>query len=502
MKNKVYTENKRIFLLYSGIFLILTLLLFSPRLFVGGDNAQYIALAESIVSGKGYRTVYLPDEPPNTHFPPGFPLLLCLPYVIFGKNILIFKFVVFCISVGALYFLYAIARYLYEGKTKFIMAFFLSLPIIVVYSHRVLSEMPYLFFTLGALYFFYMAEEKNPVMYYLSFGMATFAVFIRTTGMILIISMAIMLLLKKRFKYLFILLIVFGIAYIPWHMRNAALSASDTYFDQLFARDVFDQSSGKIGAIDFIRRIGENFDVYAFGFIPKTLLPILQSKVLFGIAGGFFVGLILLGFTISSRKFSVLDIYLIGGVAIILSWPRIWASERFLLPILPIMVFYVFTALFWISRKVKFKYLMITVVGILILLNSFAMGRAARDMIRTNIHYFKGQKYAGYDAIWHQYFALLNWIKHNIPPGRVIMARKPEFVYLISGHKSVIIPHTADHYEMMDAILQCDYVIFDAFYDEKTQEHLLTPVIKREQNKFKLVGQTPEPTFFLLQVVK
>lgn len=502
MENRAYTENKRIFLLYLGIFIVLTLLLFSPRLFVGGDNAQYIALAESIISGKGYRTMYLPDEPPNTHFPPGFPLLLCIPHAIFGKNIMVFKLVVFCISAGALYFLYAIARYLYHGKTKFIMAFFLSLPIIVVYSNRVLSEMPYLFFTLGALYFFYMAEEKNPAMYYLSFGMATFAVFIRTTGLILIISMVITLLLKKRFKYLFMLLIMFGITYIPWHMRNAALGTPNTYFDQLFARDVFDPSLGKISTSDFIRRIGENFDVYAFGFIPKTLLSILQSRVLLCIAGVFFVGLILFGFIISSRKFSVFDIYLIGGSVIILSWPRIWASERFLLPVLPIMVFYVFTALFWISRKVKFKYFMIAVVGILIILNSFAMGRCARDMIAINVRFFKGNKYAGYEPVWHQYFALLHWIKHNIPPGRVIMARKPEFVYLISNHKSIIIPHTVDHYEMMDAILQCDYVIFDAFYDELTQEHLLTPIIKREADMFKLVGQTPKPTFFLLQVVK
>jgi len=502
MKKKAQTENKKIFFLYLGIFVLLTVLLFSPRLFVGGDNAQYIALAESLISGKGYRTLYLPEEPPNTHFPPGFSLLLSIPYLVFGKNILIFKLFVFCISIGTLFFLYTISRHLYQGKTKFIMAFLLSMPIFIVYNHRILSEMPYLCFTLGALYFFYMAEEKHAAYYYLSFGLAIFAVFIRTTGIVLIISMIIILLLKKRFKYLVILLIMFGITYVPWHMRNAAIGASDTYFDQLFARDVFDPSAGSIGAGDFIHRIGSNFMVYSFGFIPKTMLPLLHSRLLLGIAGAIFVGLILSGFIISSRKFSVLDIYLMGVVAIILSWPRIWASERFLLPVLPIMIFYVFTALFWISRKVKFRYFMIVFVGLLIALNSYAMGRCAHDMITINTRYLRGDKYAGYESTWHQYFALLYWIDHNIPPGRVIMSRKPEFVYLISGHKAIIFPHTRNHYELINAVLQCDYVIFDAFYDKNTQEHLLTPVIKREPDRFKMIGQTPEPTFYLLQVIK
>ena len=96
MKSSERIESNKIFILYLGIFILLTVLLFSPRLFVGGDNAQYIALAESIITGKGYRTLYMPEEPPNTHFPPGFPLLLSIPYSIFGKNILLFKIFVFC----------------------------------------------------------------------------------------------------------------------------------------------------------------------------------------------------------------------------------------------------------------------------------------------------------------------------------------------------------------------------------------------------------------------
>ncbi|MGB9721929.1 MAG: hypothetical protein ACPL28_10685, partial [bacterium] len=54
------------------IYTILSLLLFDPKLFTGGDNAVYIILAESITTGKGYKNIYLPEQPPHTQYPPGF----------------------------------------------------------------------------------------------------------------------------------------------------------------------------------------------------------------------------------------------------------------------------------------------------------------------------------------------------------------------------------------------------------------------------------------------
>ena len=42
---------------------ILAALVFDPKPFVGGDNASYMILAESLEGGQGYRDLYLPDAP-------------------------------------------------------------------------------------------------------------------------------------------------------------------------------------------------------------------------------------------------------------------------------------------------------------------------------------------------------------------------------------------------------------------------------------------------------
>jgi hypothetical protein len=43
------------------VFLVLAILSFDPRTFLGGDNATYILLAKSIASGHGYRDIWTPN---------------------------------------------------------------------------------------------------------------------------------------------------------------------------------------------------------------------------------------------------------------------------------------------------------------------------------------------------------------------------------------------------------------------------------------------------------
>ena len=64
------------------VHLVLSILVFDPRLHLGGDNAHYISLARSILSGKGYKAIYSPGEPPHTQYPFGYPVLLAMTMTI------------------------------------------------------------------------------------------------------------------------------------------------------------------------------------------------------------------------------------------------------------------------------------------------------------------------------------------------------------------------------------------------------------------------------------
>jgi hypothetical protein len=113
-------------LLVLFIYCALSILLFDPKLSTGGDNAIYIILAESISTGKGYKNIYMPDEPEHTQYPFGFPLLLALFMLIFGSNILGLKVFILLFGCGATYFMYKISSYLIKQTHMLVMLFYLS----------------------------------------------------------------------------------------------------------------------------------------------------------------------------------------------------------------------------------------------------------------------------------------------------------------------------------------------------------------------------------------
>lgn len=61
---------------------------------VARDDGLYVILAKSLATGQGYRWINLPDAPPATHFPPGYPAVLAVIWWLvpsFPANVLLFK---------------------------------------------------------------------------------------------------------------------------------------------------------------------------------------------------------------------------------------------------------------------------------------------------------------------------------------------------------------------------------------------------------------------------
>ncbi len=500
--NETFFHRNRYLLLFLLVYLVLSVLLFDPKLFTGGDNAVYINLAQAIAHGEGYRDIHLPDEPPHTHYPFGFPLILSLFILLFGPNVIILKFVMFLMGLGAICFVYKIGELFLKENINVVMPYFVSLPIFIKYNHWILSEMPFLLFSLAALYFFVKAQEERRGFYYMAFIFAAYSFFIRTAGITLVVSIVIFLTLKRQFKYLLIFLIIFLAVFIPWQIRMSSIPTSVTYLDQLLARDPFDPVLGKVGIIDFLGRIWGNFTFYFFLVIPKALLSIIKSKTLVSVTGFFFSPLIFAGLILRIRKFSLLEIYFILSLVLVLIWPKLWSSERFVFPIMPIILIYLFIALYWLSQKIRVRDLVKGVIAIVVILNIITIGIYSISNVSDNIDFIKGDKFAGYSPEMRHFFKVIEWTGRNVPKDKIIMARKPEFVYLLSKQKSFIYPHTSDYHKLEDAVMRSDYIIFDKFYIPGKVQHLLLPVIKRNPGLFEIVYETRKPKFFLLKVQK
>jgi len=93
-----FLNKHKLLLIFLFVYVLLSVLTFDVHLFAGGDNVVYVILAESIVSGQGYRNIHMAGEPEHAKFPIGFPLILSLFMVVFGKNFIVFK--LFVLSTG------------------------------------------------------------------------------------------------------------------------------------------------------------------------------------------------------------------------------------------------------------------------------------------------------------------------------------------------------------------------------------------------------------------
>lgn len=497
-----FIKMNKFLLLFVCIYLLLSIFLFDPKLHTGGDNARYIILAESIASGQGYKDMYLPEEPPHTQYPPGFPLLLALPILVFGSNVIILKCIVLLMGVASVFFMYRIGECLFREKINMIMPYYLSIPILIEFNHWILSEIPFLCFSLGAVYFFIKARAHKEYFYYISFILATYSVFIRTAGISLIIAMLLFLLLKKQYKYMLILLLIFLVVFVPWQIRNMRIPHEGGYLEQLLAKRPYWMESGKAGFRDLIMRGWKNFVFYAALGLPLTLLASVASPWMVRILGLIFIILIIIGMLERRKHFSIIEFYFPLGLLILLVWPLVWATERFLLPLLPIFVIYIFFGLFWLERKIKVAFFAPLVTGLFVFLNVLTIGSEARDMFTNNIEYMKGNTYAGYKPDWRHYFNVIAWIKENIPEDELIMSRKPEFVYFLSKHKSFAHPFSFDQDKVEEAFERSDYIILDNFTWTIASKHYLRPVIEKQIERTQLIYVTETPRFYLIKVKK
>ena len=172
-----------------GLHVAFAALLFDPEPTIGGDNAHYMILAESIGSGQGYRDIHVPGAPNHAQYPPFYPLVLAATAAL-GGELVAFKLlsVLFTTaSVVALYLL-ARARLGWAGAVAVAVPLAAS-PVLLDFSHWVLSEALFVFCVLVAL----AASERSPATdrwFAVSLAAAVLAFLTRFAGLPLLVALA------------------------------------------------------------------------------------------------------------------------------------------------------------------------------------------------------------------------------------------------------------------------------------------------------------------------
>lgn len=352
-------KNTQILILILLLNLLFNLMLFDPKLFTGGDNAVYISLAESIVSGNGYRDIFDPSNPPHTQYPFGFPLLIAPILYLWGHNYIVMKLVIVLLCSAMLYFLWKTLQHISSPTITFFVVLLVAFnPDILHYSHWILTEIPYLFFTILGIFLFeksLLYNSRNIIYLLLSSLVITYSYFIRPTGLALIIAGFIILLLKKKFRYSFYYLVIITICLLPWFMRNlkygTALGESQNI---LMMRNVYDPESGVLTLAEFIKRIFTNIKLYCFSIIPSNIFyRVPRSQFAYYVLALLTIMPAIYGFFYQIRKkISILHTYFILYLLMILPWHEYVSTERYFLPVMPIFIYFMCLGLIKINEKI------------------------------------------------------------------------------------------------------------------------------------------------------
>jgi hypothetical protein len=469
----------------------------------GDDFASYILQAESLVEGRipGFieaNTFTITRSSRNlgpVAYPWGTPLLLALPVLLFGVNLLALK------AVNVVCYLFALAALAIGFRKRLSLPFLVALialmgvnPAILALLNQILSDIPFLLFSTVTVLLLqhFLVEKRASTGWggYILLGVSLAAsFFFRTAGIILVLVAVLSDGISSyaesrggtrppsganppRWRWLalhalpyMVFLVLIGIGYLafPGGEGGYLRSLEDISLSQI-----------KANALYYIDRWQVFFS--AVPFYP----------LLFGAT----IPFLLLGLLKGSRRFFPFALYLAGMTGLILLWPAA-QGVRFLLPLFPFFLFFVLLGVEWFLRTLEGweGTAARLAVALCVALSVLFLFRQSAQLALANIRNAGTVSDGPFASSAQDLFA---FIRSNAAEDSVIVFFKPRAMRLLTGHPSVQEDDPAD-------IFQGDYLCLYANEDEGFQisEEEIEELIR--EGRLALVYQNDE--FRLYQIM-
>ncbi len=460
---------------------------------LGGDSAQYIILAEGINQGKWLKAVNLPGEPYYFYYPPVFSLLLFPIIHFFGRNFFLMYMFVASLGCLSLCFIYNIFKEsTSKNKAFFITVIFASNFIFIFYATReILSDVPYLFMSSLALFFAARFAKQDSALNregVFTVLLLTLSYFTRYSAIALALGITLSILAsgqKFKIKKASFIFLGFFVPFLLWQLISKFFSAAQSpiHYNQLFLIDPYRPFLGNIvnhpGQIlsRFIQGVN-----YYYSLVGQSISIYSMIKWRIFAEAFCFISflLIFMGFFLEFRKNKgcVFQYYFLLYFLLIVFWP-FREGMRFILPILPFIIFYFFSGLMAIfsrlSRRVSLA-LFSFFVCLLLFFNLANLLHSTRNLP------------TGLDSLpapLQNFINLNNWVKFNLSDNAYIVSRKPTLTYFYTGHKSTCYPFSLNPQEIWQYIEKGNfrYIIIDEFSRESY--YYLVPFIQKYKGRLK-----------------
>ncbi len=472
--------------------LVLAMLTFDSFLHTNGDNAIYVILGESIAEGNGYRNMHGTAESFHSQYPPVFPFLIAVTNWLSPGNFADYKIMVtvfYIASVLACYWAFSTV----SKVTGLILALLVAVNFeIVSFGHWIMSEVPSMFFALMTFGFLQRLDQSKLKHLILAAVFCSLGLLTRSALIFLVPSGLLFLWIQKKWKDG----AVFGLVSITpvfiWSaVKNAHGSAGGGYAAKILQMNPYRPELGTMSLGDLISRMVENFTIYTNSIIPSMLFPSVYTNETIAMIrngqGSLFLSVIsiaiiicfIAGLVQGIRKNEWLTVSIIFcAVGILLLWPSVWTTQRFVIPIMPFLLLISFYG-FSLLNSWRYADWLKTAVVALVVISSLSRMEAGRKE---------------YPAQFAQYKAASQWVGRNSKTGDVIACRKGEFTYLFSDRKCIRYKYSLNPEEIINQFIKYNvkYVIVDQLGFSSTPRYLV-PAIQENPAFFNLVYVTPKP---------
>jgi hypothetical protein len=311
-------------------------------------------------------------------------------------------------------------------------------PYLVEFGGSVSSEAPYAALTMAVLYLLSRPSAGARLMG-VAIAAAIIASLTRTVGATLLIAMMLYWVLERRWKALAAVMAVSAVTFGGWMAWTVV--APEQFVGRSYIADALTTGDGGSWLLPrLIMRISQRVPFYLGEGLPYTLpLPTVAGTPIDNMIGagvtaaGLAVGALLL-----LMRWPAAGLYLVVYAALLSVW--VWTSERFVVPMLPLVVPAVMAGLWTLTAKVAGRRWAVVPVALWSLAVIGSAGVRTGRMLAASMACERAQDLPPAACLKRDqvsFFEAVRYIRTNVPAGAIFLSAKPEPLYLYTGMRSV-----------------------------------------------------------------
>jgi 4-amino-4-deoxy-L-arabinose transferase-like glycosyltransferase len=508
----MHARPGRVALAIAALHLLLGLMAFNPAPHVGGDNAAYLSLARALVERHAYVSLWDPALPPHTQYPPVWPAIIALFWIGGLRGLVAMKFIVLAFSVAAVGLSYLWMRRVTTAGIALAVGVLLAVsPGVVDLSHWELSDVPAWAFTLLALWAsthlagtrereLHEGEPRHGLWLGVLVAGAVLGNFTRSAGLPLVVAALAWLALRRRWRDLAVLAgVFFPLAFLWWLWGK--VNGSPGYLSYLWAVDPYQPRLGTVDAAEMFRRVVINAARYANMHLPVLLSWSGDRRWWLSVP---VVLLAVVGWARRLRRPGLAEVWTPPMVGLLLLWPSTWSGERFVLPLLPLLLAYAAEALCDGARLLRWRAAPRVVplaAGAILLVIAFPGIRGVtRAGLSCTREFRGGETFPCMSPEFHDLFALAKKSRGALPPGSTVLSRKASIFFIYSGYRGRTYPLSASPDTLFGAAREigAHFVVLDAIAGISAL--YLQPILLERRDDFCVLRDLYLPNAALLHI--